>query len=200
MIVKQQTAYYLSLVLCLFLSISMTSQELPYHEIPEYPSDYSSGNIVSRMIDGLGYRYYWVTKDLTENDLNYKPSPDGRTVLETLQHLYGLSLTIVNAPLNEPNTRPTDFSIHTYEDLRKMTLENLKKASELVVNKKADDFEGYKVIFERSEGTVEFSYWHMLNGPIADAIYHAGQVVMMRRASGNPIASGVSVFMGKTKE
>ncbi|NKI31427.1 DinB family protein [Croceivirga thetidis] len=186
--------------LLLLFTISMNSQALPYHEIPEYPSDYSSGNIVARMIDGLGYRYYWATKDLTENDLNYRPSTDGRTVLETLQHLYGLSLTIVNAPMNEPNARPIDFSDYSYEDLRKMTLENLKKASELVVDKKAEDFEGYKVIFKRAEGAVEFPYWHMLNGPIADAIYHAGQIVLMRRASGNPIAPGVSVFMGKTKE
>ncbi len=178
----------------------MQSQELPYHEIPEYPSDYSSGNIVSRMIDGLGYRYYWATKDLTENDLDYKPSEDGRTVLETLRHVYGLSVTIVNAPLNQPNLRPMDFSTYTYEDLRKMTLENFKKASELVISKEAKDFEGFKVIFKRSEQEVEFPYWHMINGPITDAIYHSGQVVLMRRASGNPIAPGVSVFMGKTKE
>lgn len=190
--------FFFSIIL--LTTLSMHSQELPYHQIPEYPSDYSSGNIVSRMIDGLGYRYYWATKDLTENDLNYKPSEDGRTVLETLKHIYGLSVTIVNAPLNEPNLRPMDFSTYTYEDLRKMTLENFKKASELVISKEAKDFEEFKVIFKRSEQEVEFAYWHMINGPISDAIYHAGQVVLMRRASGNPIFPGVSVFRGKTKE
>ena len=38
------------------LSISfMNGQELPYHQIPEYPEDYGSWkHVVGRMIDGLG--------------------------------------------------------------------------------------------------------------------------------------------------
>ena len=47
--------------------------DLPFSEIGEYPADFSQANIISRMIEGLGYRYYWATKSLTENDLNYKP-------------------------------------------------------------------------------------------------------------------------------
>ena len=48
--------------------------QLPFHEIGEYPSEYSSTNVVSRMIEGLGYRFYWSTESLNEDDLNYKPS------------------------------------------------------------------------------------------------------------------------------
>ena len=57
-----------------------------------------------------------------------------------------------------------------------------------------------KVIFQRGEQQSEFDYWHAINGPIADALWHAGQIVAFRRASGNPINPMVSVFMGKTRE
>jgi uncharacterized damage-inducible protein DinB len=187
-------------VFIVLLSTTMLAQELPYHQIPEYPQDYSTGNVIARMIDGLGYRYYWASKDLKEKDLNYRPSEDGRTALETLQHLYGLSLTIVNAPKSEPNIRPLDFTVYSYNELRKMTLQNLKKASELVTHKTSNHFNNYEVIFKRGEQEFEFPFWHMLNGPIADALYHTGQIVVMRRASGNPINPNVNVFMGKTKE
>lgn len=40
----------------------------------------------------------------------------------------------------------------------------------------------------------------MLNGPIADALWHVGQVVSFRRSSGNPFNSKVSVFSGKVRE
>ena len=43
-----------------------------------------------------------------------------------------------------------------------------------------------------------FPFWNQINGPISDAIWHSGQVVMNRRASGNPLRKGVNVFLGKT--
>ncbi|GMN09685.1 hypothetical protein MTsPCn9_17280 [Croceitalea sp. MTPC9] len=186
----------------LFFTLYLQAQDmkLPYHQIPDYPEDYGSGNLVSRMIDGLGYRYYWATEGLTVDDLNYKPSENGRTTLETLQHLYGLSLTIVNAPENKPNVRPMDFTIFSYKELREKTLFNLKKASELSLGKTAGEIESFKVIFQRGDKQFDFPFWNMLNGPIADAIYHTGQIVVLRRASGNPVNPGMNVFTGKTKE
>ena len=178
----------------------MKAQDLPYHQIPDYPEDYTSGNIISRMIDGLGYRYYWASKNLMESDLKFRPSEDGRTTLETLQHIYGLSLTILNAPKGESNIRPLNLTEHSYSELRTMTLENLKKASDLVVGKTSKDIEDYKVIFKRGDVQYEFPFWNLINGQISDALYHTGQLVMMRRASGNPIHSKVDVFLGKNKE
>jgi len=182
------------------LSISfMNGQELPYHQIPEYPEEYSSGNVLARMVDGLGYRYHWASKDLGESDLKYKPSDDGRTILETLQHIHVLSMAILNAPKNEPNIRPIeDVTIYPYPKLRKMTLENLKKASDLLLGRTSEDIEKFKVIFKRGERQYDFPFWNVINGQISDAIYHTGQIVMMRRASGNPIHPKVDVFMGKT--
>ena len=191
-------------------AISITAQEPnmnnqksknpPYHQIPDAPEDFDNVNVVARMIDGLGYRYYWATKDLRDEDLNYRPSEDSRTAGETLEHLYGLSMVIANAPSSTPNIRPLPKEELTFEEKRRKTLENFEKASNYLKSSKRKSMKNMKVIFQRGEKSSEFPFWNMLNGPIADAIYHTGQIVAYRRASGNPLLKGVNVFIGKTKE
>ena len=171
--------------------------DLPFKEIPAYPSSYSAGNVVVRMIDGLGYRYYWATDGLTPKDLQYRPSEDGRTALETLRHLYGLSETIRNAARNEPNIRPYSIPDHSFGMLRKLTLENLKEASTLLQDKTGKTLENLTITYQREDRRSDFSFWHMLNGPLSDALYHTGQIVVFRRASGNPMHPKVNVFTGK---
>ena len=175
-------------------------QKLPFYEIPQAQEDYTSGNILSRMIDGLGYRYYWATEGLSEKDLAYRPSEEARNINETLEHLLGLSGTIRNAPTSTANIRPVDFSELTFAEKRKMTLNNLQEASKLFKNKTAGEIKDMKLIFNRGEKSFDFPFWNMINGPIADAIYHTGQVVSFRRSAGNPMNPGVNVFMGKTRE
>ena len=174
--------------------------QLPYYEIPAYPEAYEAETIAARMIDGLGYRYFWATKDLREEDLNYKPSEDSRTAKETLDHIYGLSEVVKNGALNKPNIRPAQQTEMSFEEKRKATLENIKAASDFLRTAAKGTTAKSKVIFQRGEQTSEFPFWNLLNGPLADAIYHVGQIVAYRRASGNPMDSRVSVFSGKTRE
>jgi uncharacterized damage-inducible protein DinB len=174
--------------------------DLPYYQIPDYPDSYTPENVAARIIDGLGYRYYWATEGLTENDLDFRPSEEARTTNETLDHIYGLSLTIVKASLNQANMSPREEMELTFEQKRRKTLENFEKASKVLKNQDANTLGNNKVIFKNNNGTTEFPYWNMLNGPISDAIYHTGQVVSFRRSSGNPINPNVRVFSGKTSE
>ena len=56
------------------------------------------------------------------------------------------------------------------------------------------------MIFENPGGNnSEFPFWNELNGPLSDALWHTGQVVMLRRMSGNPFTSNVSVLSGKVR-
>ena len=174
-------------------------EKLPYEEIGDSPETYTSATVAARMIDGLGYRYYWATEGLREEDLNFKPSDDARTTMETIFHLYGLSGTIVNASKNAPNIRPAENVPEGYEALRAATLKNLAEASEILKKNPDQDMSQLKVIFQNGENRSEFPYWNMINGPIADAIYHTGQVVSFRRSSGNPMNPKVSVFSGKNR-
>jgi len=193
---------FLSLFMLIIYSIQAqeTSVKLPYYEIPPVSGEFTPGKVAARVMDGLGYRYYWATEGLTEKDLAYKPSEDGRTTRETIDHIYGLSKVIVNAPLKQFNVPSANDEKLTFDETRKRTLENIRKASGILRNSSEEDVKEYLVIFKNGDDHAEFPYWNLLNGPIADAIYHTGQVVSFRRTSGNPINPKVNVFIGKTGE
>lgn len=177
-----------------------TMPPLPYYEIPSYPDSFSAENVVARMIDGLGFRYYWATEGLRPEDLAFRPGAEARTSEETIDHILGLSNLIVNAVKQQPNVRsgeetsPLSFAVK-----RKQTLDNLKSASDILKGAQAS-LADYSIVFINGEKRSEFPFWNMLNGPIADALWHVGQVVSFRRSSGNPFNGKASVFTGKVRE
>ena len=170
--------------------------DLPFSEIGEYPADFSQANIISRMIEGLGYRYYWATKSLTENDLNYKSSEDARSTIQIIEHIYSLTM-MISSSFEKKEFKFTSVT-YNYDELRTKTLLKLKYIhDELRSN---PDFSQLFIKFERGRTKMEFPFWNQINGPISDALWHCGQVVMNRRSSGNPLQSGVNVFVGKTSK
>ena len=190
--------YRICLLIIYVFSLNVSSRaqtELPYKEIPSYPQNYTQGTVISRMIDGLGYRYYWATENLRTSDLDFKPDTLARSTFETMEHIYGLSFLILNASKNQINERRNSVGM-TANELRSATLDNLKLASEEIVL--VDNMEELNILFQSSTGRKALPFWHVLNGPLADAIYHTGQIVSFRRTSGNPMNPKVNVFMGKT--
>ena len=188
---------YFLLIYVFSLNVSSSAQsELPYKEIPSYPANYTQGTVMSRMIDGLGYRYYWATENLRTSDLDFKPETLARSTFETMEHIYGLSFMILNASKNQVNERRDPVQM-TAKDLRLATLYNLKSASEAMAL--VENLDELTILFEGSTGREALPFWHVLNGPLADAIYHTGQMVSFRRTSGNPMNPKVNVFMGKTE-
>ena len=180
-------------------SLSAQDNPLPLREIPPAPETYSSGSVLARMIEGLGFRYYWATEGLRAEDLTYKPSDDARSTDETLDHILGLSFAVYCSAKSIPR-ESKDLGELSFEEKRRMTLENLAQAAEMLRGKSEEEVAELSIIFKRGENESEFPYWNMINGPIADAIYHTGQIVSFRRASGNPTPSGVNVFMGTVRE
>ena len=180
----------ITLLLAFMTSIGMAQDKeiLPYYEIPEHADSYTAGSVASRMLDGLGFRYYWATEGLRVEDLEYKPSESGRTSAETIDHLLGLSNFILNSISTEKSSDSTE--VLTFIEKRKQTLLNIKKASEII--RIVDDVSQFD--------NDRFPFWNIINGPISDALWHCGQVVMLRRASGNPFNSKVNVFSGKLRE
>lgn len=173
--------------------------ELPYYEIPAYPESYTAATVAARVVDGLGYRYYWATEGLTEKDLAYKPSEDGRTIEETLEHIMVLSNVVANVALQKPNTRGERETL-SFAEKRKRTLENIKTVSDAFRKNSDESLEDFPIVFQRGEQKSEFPFWNLLNGQLADAIYHVGQIVSQRRAAGNPMDPRVNVFSGKNRE
>lgn len=172
-----------------------------YYQIPEVPNSYTAANVAARVVDGLGFRYFHATADLTEENLDFKPSEEARTMRETVDHILGLTRTTLNAVLKQP----TDFTIEqpelNFEQKRLKTLENIRRTSEILKSSSDEDMESYIVIFLSGNGNrSEYPFWNQLNGPIADAIWHVGQVVTFRRSAGNPFNSNVSVLRGKVRD
>lgn len=179
--------------------MASAQNDLPYREIPEYPSSYTAGTVTARVLDGLGFRYYWATEGLRKEDLEFQPNKDGRTSLETVTHIYELSLTIVNAAKSVPNDNTVPKPALSFDEMRRKTLENVRDASNILKKLTDQEVGQLKVIFKSERGVTEFPFWNELNGPIADALWHTGQVVSFRRGSGNPFNSKASVFTGKLR-
>jgi len=175
----------------MFASLTATAQRdsLPYAAFPPAPDHYNAGTVVSRLLDGLGFRYYWATEGLRPIDLAFKPSPEARTSEETLQHIYSLSTMIISV-VGGNQAPPVQYK--TFEELRKATLDNFKKASTIIAGYSDHDMENLKVAF----GDKTLPFWNMINGPISDCLWHVGQVVTFRRSSGNPFSNKVEVFLG----
>ncbi len=166
-----------------------------YYQIPEYPETYNAGTVASRLVDGLGFRYYWGTAGLTESDLIYRPSEGARNVEETIDHILSLTQILVNA-VNEKHFEGIEIDGLSYKDKRSKTLENIRKASEILKNANAEDLARYDMVFP----SAKFPFWNLINGPIADAINHVGQIITLRRSNGNPINQNISVLQGSVRD
>ncbi len=182
-----------------FVMAQNDNSSLPYYKIPEAPKKFTATNVAARMVDGLGFRYFWATEGLRKEDLEFKPSENGRTAEATIDHILGLSRVIVNAVQQKPNIRPAQQETLTFEEKRKQTLLNIKTASDILKSSKAKSFDNFDMVFKSDDRTSTYPFWNVINGPISDAIWHVGQIVSFRRSSGNPFNSKVSVLRGELR-
>ncbi len=173
------------------LSAQENAKELPFRKIPDYPSEYTAATTVARMIDALGFRYYWATEGLTKEDLSYQPSEGARSSEETIDHIFSLCVTIERVVTKKQVKHP-EFSSLALDEKRSLTLEALKSSSDYLHSNPEIDMGNLTL----QTGKFEFPFWNLINGQISDALTHVGQVVSFRRTSGNPVNPKVSVFLG----
>ncbi len=190
----------LSAITLIFSQLSAQNESDYYYEIPDYPEKFTAGTVAGRMADGLGFRFYWATANLRPEDLKSKASADARTLEETVDHIYNLTAIVMNATRKQPTVFPIDISALSFEEKRNAILEFIKTASTNLKAAKDKDFKDFKMIFQYADGNSnEWPFWNELNGPMADALWHTGQLVVLRRVSGNPFNSNVSVLSGKVR-
>ncbi len=195
---------FYTIILLAFASASAVAQNqsnvLPFQDISEYPVTFTSENMVARMIDGLGFRFYWATEGLRPDDLSFRPTKEARSSEETIDHVMGLSAMILNCIKNTPNIRSgEETSALVFADKRIITLDNLWTARQILMSGKVK-VEALKIIMVRKEGNQEMPIWNLINGPISDGLWHVGQIVTFRRSTGNPFNGKVSVLSGKLRQ
>ncbi|MCZ7645321.1 MAG: hypothetical protein M5U26_08555 [Planctomycetota bacterium] len=163
---------------------------LPFADISIPPERTNPGAILARFVDALGFRYRWATEGLREADLDFTPGQGCMTLRKLLEHVHGLA---VFADVGLGGTKPADGAAPAgLEGLREATLRRLHGLRGRMAGLEAGDFAGFRV--ERKGETLPF--WFLLNGPLADALTHVGQISAWRRLNGNPWP-GANVFMGK---
>ena len=203
-IIKQKYMKTTQLIFMLLISITIKAQEiktdqLPYYEMPTVAENYTAGSVAARMISSLGFRYYWATEGLRDEDLNYEPGQRVRSSSQLIDHIYDLSKITVNAATKTVNDRTEAKEDElTFKEKRGQTLRNFEKASKIIAS--SEDLSQFTIVFKNEKSTNSYPFWNTINGPIADAIWHAGQIALLRRASGNPFNGKANVFTGRVSE
>jgi hypothetical protein len=155
----------------------------PFYKIPEYPEHVSSTSVLTRLLDGLGFRFHWATEGLRPEDYSYRPGPDTMSVSELVGHIWGLINWVTISTLGESRQRPEED-----ESVRSEILDMIWELREAVHSMDEEDLGRITI-----EGR---PFWNMINGPISDALTHVGQVNSFRRLSGNPVPPA-NVFSGE---
>lgn len=146
---------------------------IPYESVDTYPEHTSGTAIITRMLDGLGYRFRYATEGLTPADYRYSPGKGCKTIGEIVKHVWGLVHWVYKSIHHKEAVCPDDS-----EEQRKHTLA-------LVTILRTDFTETAEADLEKLK-IGNYPFWHMVNGPISDALTHTGQINTLRRLAGNP--------------
>ena len=147
--------------------------ELPFREIGSYPDEVNATTIIIRLLDGLGYRFYWATEGLTESDYSFRAAVEAMSIYEIIRHIWGLVNWIGLSMGLEMVSRPREA-----EGIRASILQNLMTIRLTFTGMKKSEL--VKISIDKRP------FWHIINGPISDALTHVGQINILRRAVGNP--------------
>jgi hypothetical protein len=151
--------------------------EIPtfFRAFPQAPDEPSASNAIARMIDGLGYRLYWALYGLREEDCQFVLCDGAHSIKDLLWHILGLvNWVYLHVYRQQMSRKPSiiDQGIDTLLALEKLRQTFLEMGDAELVNYKLGDM----------------PFWSYINMPLADALHHVGQVSMLRRAAGNPVA------------
>jgi hypothetical protein len=159
-------------------------------EIPPAPEKVDGKAVLARVVEGLAFRFFWATEGLRAEDYEFRPGPSSMSTKELLKHLLHLSFMVKqcveNASERDKNTSDDP------EVLRSTTLEVLRGIRENLLALSDSTLERHVVL--KSDGS-SWPVWHIMNGPLADALTHVGQLNAWRRLNGNPVPEA-NVFAG----
>ena len=178
----------------------MQAQSSFFENLDHPPTSISTAHLLAHSIRSIGFRYYWATESLRVEDLNYRPSTNARSSRQTLEHLYGLASMIHSSIHGASFVRSQMQQNWSFEQLREKTLMQLEEAYSTANRLQPTEIEELQIRFSNQSNDISFPIWNLIQGPIADAQYHIGQVVSFRRTSGNPVDAGVNVFRGSHAE
>jgi len=164
------------------------NQELPFEDISKTPNDLTATNTLLRMVEGLAFRYRWATENLSEENIKFKPHPTSMSVEEVNAHIFDLVDSTFRVFGGEKQNKD---SLNSFKQIRMKSLLVLENLSE-----KLKKMNGEDLLEIEKKTSRKLPFWYWINGPLADALTHVGQITSWRRIAGNPQLKGVNVFIG----
>ena len=164
------------------------NQELPFEDISITPNDLTATNTLLRMVEGLAFRYRWATENLSEENIKFKPHPTSMSVEEVNAHIFDLVDSTNRVFGGEKQNKD---SLNSFHKLRIKSLNILADLSERLKEMSDEDLSEIEKNTSR-----KLPFWYWINGPLADALTHVGQITSWRRIAGNPQLKGINVFIG----
>lgn len=156
---------------------------------------YLPGSLLSILVDGLAYRYYWATQAIRRSDMNFKATADARSIEELMAHILDLSEGVRNTIQGQVIQGQLQREKQSYTQVRNRTFENLKLISQFLLGKQNTELSSVNLALDLGDRMEVYGLEAILVGPLTDMGYHIGQIVYLRRCAGNPIARGVNPFM-----
>ena len=153
-----------------------------FHRIPSYPDSISGTTTLVRLLDGLGFRFRWSTEGLSDDDYEFRPAPDCMSIEELVRHVRSLVNWVCLSMGLDRFERGDDISL-----TRGHILEMIRALREALSSMSDEELKGITI-----DGR---PFWHIINGPISDALTHVGQINSFRRLAGNPTPKA-NVFVG----
>jgi len=150
----------------------MMTTNIPYESVEGYPADISATAIFVRLLDGLGFRFRYATEGLTLQDYQWDPGSGCKTIGELVDHIWGLLAWICANIFDQEEVKPDESEAQRLHIL------------ELILKLRAhfeqlDDAELAQITIN------DLPFWHIINGPLSDALTHTGQINTLRRLAGN---------------
>ena len=163
-----------------------------YKNLPTPPEQVAANSILCRFVDSIGHRFYIATEGLTEKEFRFRPTEESMNIEELMNHLYRLLFWAYRSfnPKAVPNK-----SITTLAEYRCEILQLCQEFRNFVSTLSDQEIEAVKITLRRTNSS--YPVWYLINGPLADALTHVGQLVSWRRIAGNPI-SRISYLTGES--
>ena len=154
-----------------------------YDRLPEVPIDWTIANVISRWIDGIGYRYANATNGLPDDLADYRVTESAMSMIEVIKHCYDL---IYWVGVNFDSSLRYNKQLSSISDYRDSTLSLCHHIRTYISGLSDEELRWVTLYLKRTD--TYFPIWYFFNGPMADVLTHIGQINSWRRAAGHPCA------------
>ena len=169
----------------------MSETAFDFRSLPPGPAAVNGSAVLVRLVEGIGFRFRWATEGLREQDLAFRPTPDSMSIAELGGHVLELVAWVAKAAGAIPEA-PRAPEPPAFPEVRQKVLETLASLRARLALMRDEDIAGIRI--PSRSGPVPWP--HLVNGPLADALTHIGQINVLRRSCGNPTPKA-DVFRGR---